>query len=407
MKNHNRSYAAPVFYFLDTDCFKKSIRHMMNNNYVVERNKIANSFSHKLKVWENDFISGTFNLVSAGLLNYLPQLDCTEHEDIFRNILLHQRLSILEQEHLETLDCVTCEEFTKHKQDLLRKGGAIICTFHTGSYRIINQILIKHKISFTLVVAKSIIDSQGEQFASLYKRFSGNDDDGLFGLIDAESPSSGLQMLREIKKGRNLVLYIDGNSGAGNNDNGKDNLCDIRFLSQRIFARKGIAFLSHIARAPILTVACYRKSLDDIRLRFFAPIYPDTNSGREIFSQTATQKIYDFIAPLIAAYPDQWEGWLYLHKVANIVHSFETPPKENAVTTVSEEAKLILNMKEYGVFKMLDDFYLFKKSSYTSFVIDKDVYSLLRCAISKPVRKKGIDAALFTQLYENNVFVTF
>lgn len=379
---------------------------MVDNSYITERDKIANIFSQKLKIWEDDFISGTFNLVSAGLHNYLPQIDCVEHEGIFSNILLHQRLSNLEQEYLETLDCVTCEEFTNDKQDLLRKGGAIICTFHTGSYRIINQVLIRHKIPFTLVIAKSIIELQGEQFASLYKRFSGNDDDGLFGLIDAESPSSGLQMLREIKKGRNLVLYIDGNSGVANNDNGKDNLCDIQFLSQRIFARKGIAFLAHIAKAPILTVACYRQSLDDIRLLFFSPIYPDAHLSRETFSQTATQKIYDFVAPLIAAYPDQWEGWLYLHKVANIVQSFETSQKDNAATTVSEEANLRLNLNEYGVFKVLDDFYLFKKSNYTSFVIDKDVYILLHCAISKPIRKKGIDDSLFTQLYESNVFVT-
>jgi len=111
------------------------------------------------------------------------------------------------------------------------------------------------------------------------------------------------------------------------------------------------------------------------------------------------------IAPVIQEFPEQWEAWIYLHKVANIVSFFDTSQRDNTATTVNEETNLMMNLKEYGVFKVLDDFDLFKKSGYTSFVIDRDVYGLLHCAISKPVRKKRIDDALFAQLFDNNVFV--
>lgn len=375
---------------------------MRKSNYIIERDEIVNGFSHKLKIWEDDFVSGKFNLVSAGLHNYLPHIAYEEHEEIFKNILLHQRLSNLDQAHQEALECVTCENLDDDKLGFLRKGGAILCTFHTGSYRVINQILIKHKIAFTLVIAKSIMDSEGDQFTSLYHRFSGDHEAGSFGIIDAESPSSGLQMLREMKKGKNLVLYIDGNTGAGNNDNEKNNLCDIQFLCQRIFARRGIAFLAHIFKAPILTVACYRKSIDDIRLQFFDPILPAAHQDREIFSKNATQKIYDFVAPVIAEYPEQWEGWMYLHKVANIVNSVST---FNRCVAANDDVGMMLNLTEFGVLKLLDDFYLFRKSGYASFHIDKELYGFLHRTISEPVMKEEIDSATFSQLFENNVLI--
>jgi lauroyl/myristoyl acyltransferase len=378
---------------------------METDNYITQKNSIVKAFSHKLKIWEDDFVAGKFNLVSAGLHNYLPHIDYHQHEGIFKGILLHQRLSHLEQLYAEALEFVTCENIHDDTWELLKNGGAIICTFHTGSYRIINQVLIQHKIPFTLVIAKSILDSQGDQFNLLHQRFSGEQNGVSFGIIDAESPSSGLQMLREIKRGRTLVLYIDGNTGAGNNDKEKNNLCDIAFLGQRIFARKGIAFLAHVLGAPILTIASYRKSIDDIRLRFLDPIYPRIDPDRETFAQDTTQKIYDFVAEIITRYPEQWEGWMYLHKVAHIVNSGNTFNKQMVETTLNDEASLTLNLPEFGVLKLLDDFYLFRKSGYTSFHIGKDLYGFLHGSIAEPVKKKEMDEATFSQLFENNVLV--
>ena len=379
---------------------------MATSNYATERERIATLFSQHLNIWEDDFMTSKFNLVSAGLSNYLPHIDYNEHQDIFRNILMHECLSKLEQAHQEALDYVACENLDHDKLGLLKKGGTIICTFHTGSYRIINQVLIKNKIPFSLVIAKSVMDSQGGELTKIYERLSGDQGTASFGLIDAESPGSGLRMLREIKKGSNLVLYIDGNTGAGDGDNEKSNLCDIRFLGQRIFARKGIAFLAHVARSPILTVACYRKSIDDIRLQFFDPICACADEERETFAHIATQKIYDLVAPVITKYPDQWEAWMYLHKVAHIVNPGIAMKKKEAMVDIKGDARLMLNSREFGVIKVHEDGYLFKKSGYVSFAIDKEIYDLLSRSVLRPVMKKEMDPGKFSQFYENNVVIT-
>jgi len=378
---------------------------MPASSYIPERKKLEGLFSGHLNVWADDNLAGKFNLVSAGLRNYLPEIAYKEHERIFKDIIMHQSLSKLEQSHQEALDYVACENLDKEKMGLLKKGGAIICTFHTGSYRVINQILVRHQIPFSLVIAKSIIGSQGEEFTELHQRFSGGNGTGSFGLIDAESPGSGLQMLRELKKGRNLVLYIDGNTGAGNDDAEKNNLCDIPFLGKRIFARKGIAFLAHVAKSPILPVISSRKSMNDILLYFFDPIYPLAGEARDEFAHEATRQVFDLAAPVIRKYPEQWEAWLYLHKFANVVNQQSSDMKEGVVPDdLGSDARVMLNLEEFGIFKLQDEGYLLRKNSYESFAVGRELYDLLRLSISKPFTKKQMDPSLFSQFYQNNVF---
>jgi len=379
---------------------------MLSSDYITKRDEIIKQFSEDINIWEDDFTTGKFNLVSAGLHNYLPQIPYEEHEPIFKKILMHQRLSLLEQSYQEVLKYLTCEGLSEEKSSLLKSGGCIICTFHTGSYRIVNHILTKNEMPFTLVVAKSVLESQGAEIAKLHRLFTGAAGEAAVGMIDAESASAGLQMLKELKKGKNLVLYIDGNAGSGDDQSEKNNLCSVQFLAQSVFARKGIAFLAHIAKVPILPVVGYRKGSDDIRLKFFSPIYPDLNESRESFSQIATQKIYDCAAPIIEAYPEQWEAWSYLHKSVHITHP---KPIKNALPTpvkiIMPNDLLMFNSREYGVFKIQEDSYLFRKADYTSFPIEDQLFTKLQDANKSAIRCKEIDADLFYELYENEVLI--
>ena len=375
---------------------------MLKTEYQKRKEEILNKSLESFNIWENEHIAGKFNLVSAGLYNYLPHIDYNEHEKIFQNILLHQQLSNLEQYYSEALDYVSYENLTNDKMWILKNGPTVICTFHTGSYRMINHFLIKTKIPYTLVIAKSVMKSQGSLFCDLYKQLTNENIAGSFGIIDAESSSSGIQMLREIKKGKSLLLYIDGNTGTGNDEKQH---CDIRFLKQRIFARKGVAFLAHISKVPILTVACYRMSVNDIRLQFFEPIMPDAYQNRETFTTAITQMIYDFAAPIISRYPEQWEAWLYLHKVAHVQVISEENKGYKLTHATQGNTLFKLNLYKFGVFKLAGDAFLFKKSGYLSFPISLDLYSLLLESIFCPVDKKEIFDTLFSELYENGVLI--
>jgi len=372
-------------------------------DYRARRDRIFRDFADGIDPWQDDFIAGKFNLVSAALHNYLPGLDYGQHERIFSDILMHQQLSTLEQECPEALEYLTCEDLDAFKWSLLRAGGTVVCTFHTGSYRIINQLLIKNNIPYTLVIASSVLKTQGAELQMIYGQLSGKGGPGNFDLIDAESPGAGLKMLRELKKGKNLVLYIDGNTGSGDEEGEKNNSCDIGFLAQRLSARKGIAFLAHVAKAPILTAVCYRPATDDIRLRFFDPVFPSAEE-RETFAHETTQGIYDRAAPVIANYPGQWEAWTYLHKSVNIV-SPATIRKAIRPAAWKDSQLFTLNLPEYGIFSVEDEKFLFRKAGFESYNIDDRLYHLLHAFMLNPGPKSKLDENVFGELFENGVLV--
>jgi lauroyl/myristoyl acyltransferase len=375
---------------------------MNHLEYIESRNSLLETFSSEnLKITENENLNGQFSMVSAGLLNYLPSIAFEDHEKIFQTILLHKKLSTLEQASYHILDYVETENLSPDTMGLMKNKPTIICTFHTGSYRIINLFLIKNKIPYTLVMGKNVIEKEVGLFSELYDKLPGLDKEQKFRLIDAESSNSGLQMLREIKAGRSLLLYMDGNTGAGTSTTKNDNRCVVDFLHQQIFARKGISFLAHAANVPIITVACYRKSLDNICLKFFDPIHPDVSKDRSFFAEETTQYIYNLVTPIIREYPDQWEAWLYIHKVAKIINRDENPQEIQRLVNSSE--KIVFNSPLFSILKLNEIPYLFRKNTYTFYQIDIPLYdNLIKCN-SHPVDKECFEENLLDQLYGQGV----
>jgi len=279
---------------------------------------------------------------------------------------------------------------------LLKSKPAVICTFHTGSYRVLNLLLAKLKIPFTLVISKGVAEKEGPIFRSLFQELPGTEKQERFQLIYAEASSSGLQMLRELKAGRSLVLYIDGNTGAGTATTKNDNRCVVDFLQQQLYARKGIAYLAHVAKVPVLTVACYRKTWEDIRLRFFEPVMPTAEKERELFARSTTQHIYGLAAPMIQEYPEQWEGWLYLHKVARVTSN--TSLQERKRKFKNPEGKMYFDRYRFGIFKVNGTPFLLKKCNYSFYAIDEQLYNFLRDCSDAPVARTALNEALYPQL---------
>jgi lauroyl/myristoyl acyltransferase len=373
---------------------------MQQPTYLKARNELIDNFKKGLKLEEDENLFGQYNMVSTALVNYLPTITVDKHETIYKDILLHQKLSILEQSTYKSLDFVEMENCTDEILNLLKNGPSIISTFHTGSYRLINLFLMKNKIPYSLVVGKNVVEQEGEAFKKIYSSLPGNAGGNNFDIIDAENASVGLQMLRAIKNGRSLLLYMDGNTGAGAATTKNDNRCKVDFLGQQIFARKGIAFLSHAANIPIVTVTGYRASWNNIRLKFFDPIFPDAGKERGLFAEETTQKMYDLVAPIIEKYPEQWEAWLYIHKVANIIN----PDRNQTVKRVSRiTEKIALDSFRFGIFKLAGASFLLKKSNYSFYEINNKLYDFLAKCTNEPVKKDCIDYTLFNQLYEQGV----
>jgi len=123
---------------------------------------------------------------------------------------------------------------------------------------------------------------------------------------------------------------------------------------------------------------------------------PDLNIDRKMASLTITQKIYNLAHEVIDKYPEQWEAWIYLHKVSKIINRIQDPiqaPDEKSFGNY-----ISFNSKQYGVFKILNEKYLFDKYSYLSYLINDEIYNSLAKGISRPIKKNLISKEVFKQL---------
>lgn len=350
----------------------------------------------------NDLYKRQAAIVSASLTNFFPSVSRHDHIAIFEKILFTQRISFLEQFQASILNGVTLSGITRSDLLQLKTKPAILCTFHYGSYRLINMALASHAIPFALVVSSSVLTKQREGIQNLYTTYTANNAQTTFKIIDAESPTSALQMLRAIKQGYSLVVYIDGNTGAGDPTFSSNNCLTIPFLAKTIKARKGVATLSHIANVPILPLVSFWEHAGKSILHFGVRIEPAHCKDRENYVQRATATLFSFITTYLEQDPGQWESLLYLHKfaVAEPVSSFPLRKVD-----CNPHDFFIFNGRDFGLFILGDNYILLMKKNYISFIIPPAVYAFLQQSDQQVVTAAELNLAQFNDLVMAGVLI--
>lgn len=332
--------------------------------YIRKRNELIHHIEKMDVVTDNNLLSH-LTLTSANYRKFMPWLPFDHHLDYFKHIVLHQQLSALEQKYPDALAFLSVEGLSQESSRLLHEKPSIICTFHSGSYRLLNTFLMDRQIPYALVASGTILQKQKDSYQQTFDRLHRSYLYHNFTLIEAESPSSALQMLRALKEGKSLLIYIDGNTGV-QPDHSKSHLAN--FLEGKIFTKSGVPVIAHIAGVPIINAISYRKSIDEPVLRFFDPIFPFAN--RQTFSELALQQIYDNFSSLLKQYPDQWEAWMYLHR--------SLPPAKDRNTSFIPTDQLlafVLTDKErFGLINTEKNRLLFDKDSYLSYPVDEFLY---------------------------------
>jgi lauroyl/myristoyl acyltransferase len=379
---------------------------MTQQEYVTRKQELIHQSSSRFNLTKDDKLNRTLNFVSANFLNFIPSLPIEEHEDAFKKIFVHQSLSVLDEQHIDVLDKnVEIEGMDNEGLEYLRNNPAIICTFHMGSSRLLNHYLAKNGVNLTLVLSDFSMKANGGFFNKMYegyKKLSGFKEDRI-SIISVDEPNAVRKMLGELKNGRKLLIYIDGNSGSGNKNIQNENSCEIDFLEESIYARAGVAYLSYLAQVPIVEAVSYRKNWEDIVLKFNKFIEPNRNVDRETYFQTTTEGIYKRFSEVLRQHPEQWEGWLNLHEVINPKAFKNTASVINNKAELSEK-QLILNKYNFGVFNIDDDHFLFDKKKYNSFKINRNIYKKLFNSHIEPIDRNSFgEDNFFNQLLNNGV----
>lgn len=373
---------------------------MATSTYINQRNEIHSQYLdfNNNEGYQNK-VSKThsFNLVSANLFNFLPEIDFEKHHHLFNEITLHNRLTHFEQTHKEALKYITTENLSEETLKMLKEQPCIISSFHFGSYRLLNAYLAENNIAYTAVCPKAILEKEEEMFRK--NLFSNKDAK----FIELESPALGLKIIKELKNGRSVFLYFDGFRSSSNVKTSEDE--KISFLNKEIFVKKGVAHLANVAKVPLITTIAYRKKIDDIRLHFFDPILPNSDKNRDEYALEATKLAYDRFSYFLKKYPGQWESWLYLHKQ---VESSEPLILKNEMNDKISPKGLLFNKRRYGIFKIAESSYLFDRFSYVTYPIDNNLYDNL-AKTSEDTNfsiETKIERKVLKELYGNQVLVS-
>lgn len=370
------------------------------NNYLSKINEIysyAKQNNEDIKYYDKVIVSSQFNLMSASLFKLLPQLDFEEHYKIFNEIHMHNRLTKFEQSSSEVLSNVVVEDLTRDIENNLKHTPCIITTFHFGSYRIMNKFLLDNEISYTAVAPKAILEKERDFF----EQYMFKEGDAKF--IELEASNVALQILRELKNGRSVFVYMDG--FRGNIQNISSECAVTRLLGQDIYVRKGIFQLASIAKVPIISSICYRKSKTDIRLKFFDKIQYDGIEDRDSFVQNTIDKAYNYFGKFLKKYTGQWEGWMYVYK--QFVSSEKNNVRELETKNQLDYNKLYFNFDRYGIFQVSEEYFLFDRYTMLSYCIEESLYKIIYVAI----KRKDYHIALkisdekIKELYDLNVLV--
>jgi len=265
-------------------------------------------------------IERQFAFYSANLHNIVPLLPKKVYPEIFRQLHANRRLSFLDVEHAPHGHILNISGWDERWAAGLRHRPAIICTYHTGSYRLINYLLAKAGVPFSLLVANGAYRQEQQAMQTLYTSLVQQAGITLdMELMDAEQPHALIQMARAAKRGRSLLIYIDGNTGTTVAGEVYRNLLQIDFGLQHMAVRKGMAALAHRLGLPIHPVLCERapdkhfRYGHSIAYHHLPSLLPLPNESQHDFADRATRTLYAQLATFVTRQPEQWEGWLNVH----------------------------------------------------------------------------------------------
>lgn len=361
-------------------------------------------------------------LASASLSHFLPGLPRERHPEVIRDIRLNMRWAALDERSLfrdagtETLDFLLESTEVVDPEGVLERAARgepfLFCTFHSGSYRLVNVVLGSAGVSFSLVIAQDTLNTQGEEYLQVYESFKARTASRIqMDLLNAEASNIGLQAMRRIRGGRSLLFYIDGNTGVGGALRRDDKLVPVRLLGRTLYARKGIAFLSHATRAPIVPVVCERTGWLSRRITFHPALSPSADAERESFCREATQAIYAVLEPLLERAPEQWGGWLEVHRFLDLEALGEAAPPPGAAGAPAADDLLVLDAERYALLRLSGAAVLFDRAAFRAIPLSAPLQAAIS-TFSAPARADApspsgapVDAELVRALFGRGILV--
>lgn len=235
---------------------------------------------------------------------FLP-LDHTSSTDI-EKIWMQYRLNNLEQnEYRFQPELFTGFDEIIGQEHILEciKNKGVFGTFHYGAYRYVALELIKlvkeHSSSLDVVVDTDSYESEKDlhKWNEIRKKADVN-------YIISEEHGSGLKLVRILKNRGNILLYLDGNTGSG--EDSQPMFCD--HITSSVNMRSGIYRLVSLLKKELCVILADQPQPGYNRLIAYKPFAVSKSNIKEGVDQS-----YEFFRESLLHRPDLWRFWYRHH----------------------------------------------------------------------------------------------
>jgi hypothetical protein len=195
-----------------------------------------------------------------------------------------------------------------HVLDLAAQGQQFLFAgFHTGPYWSVFQTLVRNRLNVATLFPGALEAKRqeiGDVFAAATAHYGST---STLDLISLEDPNFLLRLRSSMGDGKQLVVFLDGNSGLPAQKNEKRDVA-VDFFHAKITVKTTIPRLADILGLPVVTFNAVR---NDIRRTLWLDA-PLPKREKKQYDEVI-RVVFDRLRARLEQEPAQWEGWLYFH----------------------------------------------------------------------------------------------
>lgn len=179
-------------------------------------------------------------------------------------------------------------------------GGGIILTLNYGDYRHTSQVIAQavREVAPQKSLALMVDEDSYNNEINLPKWNRFREENGCE-LFVAESEQVGLKLVRHLRAGGWLILYLDGGKGVGVDPSP----ISLRFLTSTITVRSGLFRMLASVGKPAIPMLAEREGMRT-RLIFHEPVYISSQN-----LAAGVDACYDSFRGPLAGHPEFWRFW--------------------------------------------------------------------------------------------------
>lgn len=290
----------------------------------------------------------TREVLLSNIYGMRPQLSRQEMDESALQSYFRQCQSIIEANNfLDLLPSISCIGNTGH---LTNGSPAIYVSFHYASYRLLLIYLASLRIPLTALMYDGLDPDRRDGITDNVARMFDvmGYDKSLFKIMDTSSAAMLFSLSSDLKQGRSVFIYVDGNQSVGGWSSTNRNSMRIPFLGHDLHARYGASAISWLTKVPLVPVIAHRRGAQEEEnvFQFFDDIRPN-GGDKQAFFEEATVRQWRNFEPFVERDLTNWEALKYSHKFMeyNPVVAPGTAPRVSGPANAMK-----FNHERYGVF---------------------------------------------------------